>query len=67
MTKSRYLQLCSVLHFNDNTNEERKQRDNLHKIRPLLNILKYTLGRHAVRGSELSLHEATMANKSSCG
>jgi hypothetical protein len=31
------------------------------------NILKYTLGKYAEHGSELSLEEATMANKSSYG
>lgn len=64
MMKSRYLQLCSVLHFNNNTDRDEKWHDNL---RPLLNIIKYTLGRHAVHGSELSLDEATLANKSNYG
>jgi hypothetical protein len=41
------------------------QRDSLHKIHPLLNIVKMTIGKYANHGSELSLDEATMANKSS--
>jgi hypothetical protein len=41
------------------------ENDSLHKIRPLLNILKITLGKYANFGSELSLDEATMATKSS--
>jgi hypothetical protein len=65
MTKSRFLQIGALLHFNDNDAEEGLQNDSLHKIRPLLNILKITLGKHATFGSEWSLDEATMANKSS--
>jgi hypothetical protein len=65
MTRSRFLQIGSLLHFNDNDDEEGRESDSLHKIRPLLNILKITLGKYARFGSELSLDEATMANKSS--
>jgi hypothetical protein len=46
MTKSRFLQISSLLHFNDNEDEEGRQKDSLHKIRPLLNILKITLGKY---------------------
>jgi hypothetical protein len=65
MTKSRFLQIGLMLHFNDNEDEEGREKDSLHKIRPLLNILKLTLGKYAIFESELSLDEATMANKSS--
>jgi hypothetical protein len=65
MTKSRFLQIVAVLHFNDNNDEAGLENDSLHKIRPLLNILKITLSKYANFGSELSLDEATMANKSS--
>jgi hypothetical protein len=44
MTKSRFLQIGLMLHFNDNKDEEGQEKDSLHKIRPLLNILKVTLG-----------------------
>jgi len=64
MSKGRYLQITSVLHFNDNTDSK---RDSLHKIRPLLTILKPSLGKYADHGSEVSYDEATMANKSSYG
>ncbi len=47
--------------------KEGRQTDSLHKVRPLLNIVKKTLGRYAVCGSEVSYDEATMANKSSYG
>jgi hypothetical protein len=65
MTKSRFLQMGALLHFNDNDDEEGMQNDSLHKIWLLLNISKITLGKHATFGSELSLDKATMANKSS--
>jgi hypothetical protein len=61
MSKSRYLQIISMLHFNNNEDEEGLARDSLHKVRPLLNIIKKTLGRYAEHGSELSFDEATMA------
>ncbi len=67
MSKGRFLQISSVLHFNNNDDEEAKRCDSLHKVRPLLNIVKKTLGRYATFGSELSYDEATMANKSSYG
>ena len=65
MTRSRFLQIGSLLHFNDTDDERGRESDSLHKIRPLLNILKITLGKYARFGSELLLDEATMANKSS--
>jgi hypothetical protein len=67
MTHGRYLQITSVLHFNDNNDEEGLARDSLHKIRPLLNTIKKTLGKYATFGNEMSYDEATMANKSSYG
>jgi hypothetical protein len=67
MSKGRYLQIMTVLHFNDNDDTCGKSRDSLHKIRPLLFIIKKTLGTYANHGSELSFDEATMANKSSYG
>jgi hypothetical protein len=63
MMKSRFLQIGLLLHFNDNKEEEGWEKDSLHKIRPHLNILKITLGKYAIFGSELSLDEAIMANK----
>jgi hypothetical protein len=67
MSKGRYLQICSVLHFNDNSDHKKMETDSLHKIRPLLTILKRTLGRYAILGSEHSFDEAKMACKSSYG
>jgi hypothetical protein len=45
MTKSRFLQIDLMLHFNDNEDEEGREKGSLHKIRPQLNILKVTLGK----------------------
>jgi hypothetical protein len=67
MTRGRYLQITCALHFNDNNDEEGRARDSLHKIRPLLNTIKKTLGKYATFGNEISYDEATMANKSSYG
>ena len=67
MSKGRFLQICSVLHFNDNSDDQKLETNSLHKIRPLLNILKRTLGRYAILGNEHSFDEATMACKSSYG
>ena len=57
MSRGRYVQLTSVLHVNDNSDEERRTQDSLHKIRPLLN------GKYATFGNKMSYNEATMVNK----
>jgi hypothetical protein len=67
MSQGRYVQLTSVLHFNENSDEEVRARDSLHKIQPLSNILKKTLGKYAMFGNALVYDEATMVNKSSFG
>ena len=61
MTLGRFSQINSMLHFNNNSDQEGLAKDSLHKIRPLLQILKKTLGRYAVLGTEYSFDEATMA------
>jgi hypothetical protein len=43
MSKGRFQQLCVMLHFNNNEDTDRIQNDSLHKIRPLLNIVKKTI------------------------
>jgi hypothetical protein len=40
MSKGHYLQITSVLHFNDNNEVGKMEKDSLHKIRPLLAIMK---------------------------
>ncbi len=44
MSRGRFQQNSSVLHFNNNADEEGLKCDSSHKIRPLLNIIKKTLG-----------------------
>ncbi len=61
MSRDRFQQISSTLHFNDNNDLLGSSMDSLHKIRPLLEILKRTLGRHGTFGSEFSFDEATMA------
>ena len=61
MGVGRFSQINSMLHFNNNDNTEGSARDSLHKIRPLLEILKKTYGRYASFGTEFSFDEATMA------
>jgi hypothetical protein len=61
MGVGRFTQINSMLHFNNNNDDEGIAGDSLHKIRPLLQILKKTLGRYAVLGTEFSFDEATMA------
>ncbi len=50
-----------MLHFNDNSDEDGINNDSLHKIRPLLEVLKKTLPRYGKLGSEFSFDEAIMA------
>ncbi len=56
-----------MLHFNDNSDDQKLETDSLHKIQPLLTILKRILGQYTILGSEHSFDEATMACKSSYG
>jgi len=66
MPLSPFQQICSVLHLNDISNIN-TLNDLLHKIRPLSNILKNTLGVHLGIGMDVALDEATMASKSAYG
>jgi hypothetical protein len=61
MSKAHILQICSTLHFNDNSDSEGTANDSLYKIRPLLNIVTKTIGRYAMHGSQVSFDEATIA------
>jgi hypothetical protein len=66
MQLRRFQQIISVLHFNDNEtiplNDEA-----LHKLHPLVNIMKVTLRAFIRVGSELALDEASVASRSSYG
>ncbi len=57
MSKGRFEQFRIMLHFNNNKDINVVEKDSLHKIRPLLTIMK----RNAEFGSEFSFDEATMA------
>jgi hypothetical protein len=61
MTKGRFMQITSMLHFNNNNDVDGMANDSLHKVRPLLEIIKCTLGKFTQHGSEFSYDEATMA------
>jgi hypothetical protein len=50
-----------MFHFNSNSDRNGLATDSLHKVRPLLEILKRSIGHYASFGSELSFDEATMA------
>jgi hypothetical protein len=56
-----YLQITSILHFNDNEDVEGSALDSLHKMCPLLNIVKKTLAYYKILGSKFSFDEGTMA------
>jgi hypothetical protein len=62
MFMRRFQQVRSVLHFNSN-NVEVQGKDDLHKTRPLLNILKQNIA-YMIPGSELSIDEASTASRS---
>jgi hypothetical protein len=57
----RFQQLRSVLHFNSN-DAEVQGNGALRETRPLLNILKKTMGAYMIPGSELSLDETSAAS-----
>jgi len=58
-----FQQLCSTLPFNSYDNMTQTNKT-LHKIWPLLNIVKATLGAFVDLGSEVSLDKATVACRS---
>jgi hypothetical protein len=62
----RFQQIRSVLHFNDN-NIVGETHDALHKVRPLLNIVKVSLRAFIRVGSDVALDEASVASRSSYG
>jgi hypothetical protein len=62
----RFEQIRSVLHFNDNETIP-LNGDTLHKVRPLVNIVKVTLRAFIRVGCKLALDEASAASRSSYG
>jgi hypothetical protein len=66
MQLRRFQKIHTVLHFNDNEMAE-GMNDALHKVLPLLNIVKVTLRAFIRVGSEVALDEASVASLSSYG
>jgi hypothetical protein len=62
----RFQQIRSVLHFNDNQKMPLIDYD-LHKVCPLVHIIKVTLRAFIRVGSELALDEASVASRSLYG
>jgi hypothetical protein len=56
MQISRFEQIRQCLHFNSHSHEE-TTRDFLHKVLPILTIIKFTIGRYMNIASDLSLRE----------
>jgi len=66
MSKNRFVQFRSYLHMVDN-DAYKDGQDAVFKARPLLNVLKKTLGKFVVVGSEVALDESSFACRSSYG
>ena len=67
MTKQRMVEIRSVLHMSEVGTAEQKSRDSLFKLRPILNVLKKTLGAYLNVGSEVTLDESSIACRSTYG
>eukprot|EP00978_Attheya_sp_CCMP212_P001189 scaffold2466_cov40-Attheya_sp.AAC.2 len=67
MSITRFRQIRSIIHLNDNDCQHTSKKDSLVRIRPLLNVLKRTLGSCLDIGDELSVDEASVASKSKYG
>jgi hypothetical protein len=63
MTLKRFQQIRSCLRFKSAS----KNNDSLYKIRPILNLLKKTIGAYTTIGSDVSLDEAKFSSRSSFG
>jgi hypothetical protein len=61
MSMITFQQISCTLHFNENTDLSGLSMDSLHKICPLLEILKRTIGHYTNFGSKFSFDEAMMA------
>jgi hypothetical protein len=67
MSLKRFEQIRATLSFNTHVDQSATKKDCLWRIRPILNILKVTLGAYVVLGSDVSLDEATFASRTSFG
>ena len=66
-SKARVIEIRSVLHMSEVGPAERNSKDSLFKIRPILNVLKKTLGSYLNVGSEVTLDESSIACRSAYG
>ena len=67
MSKARVIEIRSVVHTSEVGPAERNSKDSLFKIRPILNVLKKTLGSYLNVGSEVTLDESSIACRSAYG
>ena len=59
MNKTRFKQIRASLHWCNNPHSKSSQ-DTLYKIRPMINILSGTIGKHLIVGESLALDETTV-------
>jgi len=67
MPLRRFQAIRGMLHMSENGLPENSSNDALYKVRPLLNVLKKTLGHYLVPGSDLALDETSVACRSKYG
>lgn len=61
MSRNAFQRICSFVHFNDNSTSIRKGEDGydpLHKVRPLLDLLKPLGKKYFIPGREISIDES---------
>ena len=69
MSKNRYEQLCSNFHLADNEQclpKEHPEHDKLHKVRPILKIVKETFPSHYKPHKEMAVDEAMLKFSGRC-
>ena len=67
MPLRRFQAIRGMLHMTEKGFPEESSNDALYKVRPLLNVLKKTLGDYLIPGSDLALDETSVACRSKYG
>ena len=67
MPLRRFQAIRGMLHITEKGFPEESSNDALYKVRPLLNVLKKTLGDYIIPGSDLALDETSVACRSKYG
>jgi hypothetical protein len=67
MPLRRFQAIRGMLHMTEKGFPEESSNDALYKVRPLLNVLKKTLGDYIIPGSDLALDETSVACRSKYG